>query len=46
MMIVDSRTILNAEPGKVIGVLWVRTDVREDGKNELVWEADNYAGGD
>ena len=45
MVIVDSHTILKAEPGIVVGVLWVRRDVREDGKNEFVWEADNCAGG-
>ena len=32
---------MNTEPIKLIEMLWFWRDVREGGKDELVWEVDN-----
>ena len=34
--------VLNTEPRPVTGMLGVWGDVREDGKDELIWEFENY----
>ena len=45
MMIVDVHGILDTEAREVIEVLLFWRDVREDGEDEFVWEADNCDGG-
>ena len=45
MMIADVHGILDTEAGKVIELLWFWRNMREDGKDEFVWEADNCGGG-
>ena len=41
MIIIDPRTIRNAESCIVTDEMRVRRDMREDGKGELVWEFEN-----
>ena len=41
-MIVDPEPTLNTESYPGAGVLGVRSDVRENGEDKLVWECNNY----
>ena len=41
MVIANPEFVLNTEPHPVAGVLKVWGDVREDRKDEFVWEHDN-----
>jgi len=45
MVIADPHTILNAKPCIVPGELGVRGDTRENGKDELVREFENWGDG-
>ena len=42
VVIVDHHTVLKAEPCIVTGELWFWGDIREDGKDKLVWEFEDY----
>jgi len=45
VIIVDLQTIMKAEPCIGTGEVRVRGDVGENGKDELVWELENYKNG-
>lgn len=41
MVIIDPKFVLNTEPYPVTSTLRIRSNVREDGQDELVWEFEN-----
>ena len=45
MIIANLHTVLDTEPCVVTGELRVWGNMREDGKDELVWEFENYENG-
>ena len=45
MVIVHPHTVLEAEPCMVTGEPRFWGDVGENGKDELIWEFENYEGG-
>jgi len=44
-VIIDHHIILEAEPRTMTGELWFWGEVRENGKDKLVWEFENCENG-
>ena len=42
MVIIDHHTVLEAEPCIVTGKRWFWGDMREDGKDKLIWDFEDY----